>query len=450
MKTKKYLLLFISFLFSLTQCIEAPDWNDETYDSVPPGKILSPIVENINGGAIITYTLPTDNDLLAVKAIYSYTEGGETMEAYSSAFTNSIRLVGFPDTKQRKILLIAMDKSNNESSPVEVTIQPSTPPIQLIRNSLIVHETFSGIFVKWENDTKADIGISLFVEDSLGFMNLDYTYFTSESGNYSFRGYQNKERKFRILLKDRWNNTAIPLDTLLTPLYEEDVVARLSNGRTSWIRYGYVDQTTLWRGDYPGQFGASEFSRMFDGATGSSNYFHPGLTTTYDLQKFTNNPEHKGILKRPMYLTIDMTRESKLSRYKVYFRSGNINANDPYYLVIWASNETPKGPNDFGDDKTASLAYWTAWEEVNGKDSWKNDWKQIGECLVIPPSGATEQFQWTSEDLAWAQAGIEFDFDPTYSNTPFRYLRIECFDNIKKTELIHFVEWEIYGSAVNK
>lgn len=437
-------------MFFLTQCSEAPNWNDETHDTVSPGQISNPIVENINGGAIITYTLPLDNDLLGVKAIYTYLEGGETLEAYSSAFVNSIKLVGFPNTQQRKITLIAIDKSNNESNPIDVTIQPLIPPIQIIRNSLIVNETFSGVFVKWENDTKADIGVSLYVEDSLGFMNLDYTYFTNESGNYSFRGYDNKERKFKILLRDRWNNTATPLDTLLTPLYEEDVVARSPDGKTSWIRYGYVDKTTTWRGDYVGQFGAAEFSRMFDLSNSSNNYFHPGLTDTYDLRRFTDNPLHIGILKRPMHLTIDMTRETKLSRYKVYFRSGTINPNDPYYLTIWATNKTPKGPADFGNDKMASLSYWTNWVEVGGTDAWKNDWIQIGECLVIPPSGATEQFQWTSQDIAWAQSGIEFDFDPNYSNTPFRYLRIICYDNIKKTELVHFAEWEFYGSVVNK
>lgn len=445
-----YYLISVILLLVLVRCAEVPNWNDETKDSVPPGTVSNMKVENTNGGAIITYTLPTDADLMGVKAIYSFTEGGETRISYSSAFTNVIELEGFPDIKDRKVQLVAFDKSYNESSPVEVSIKPLTPPVELIRNSLHISETFNGVLVKWDNPTNADIGVSLYAEDDQKFMELDYTYYSRESGYYAFRGYENEERNFRVEVKDRWDNIAPPIDVTLTPLFEEDIVARNAGGALLWQRYGYADKTAVWRGDYVSVYKSNDFTKMFDGK--NSTYFHPGqMADSYELSIFTENEEHKGIEPRPVGLTIDMTREAKLSRYKIYFRSGSFNANDPYYLVIWASNQPPKGPKDFDDDRMASLAYWTSWEQVGGTDAWKNDWTKVSECYVIPPSGATEQYLWTAEDLTFAQNnGMEYDFDAEHSDTPFRYLRIECFDNQKRTALVHFTEWEIYGVVVDK
>lgn len=441
-----YFTAIVAVLLLNMQCDEAPNWDNEITDAVPPGPVSNVNVENINGGAIITYSLPSDNDLMAVKAIYTFREGGEIMESYSSAATDSIKLVGFPDTQERTIQLVAIDKSKNESEPVTTTIKPLTIPVEIIRNSLIVNETFSGVFVKWDNPARADIGVSLYVKDSLGYYNLDYTYFTRESGQYSFRGYENEEREFRVVVRDRWNNTTTPIDVKLTPLFEEDVVGRDPGGTTTWIWYGNADKTTLWRGDFVQHRTSNVFERMFDGS--NSTHFTPG-NNDYSLDKFTGNPEHKDVEKRPMHLTIDMLREAKLSRLKIFYRSGSINGNDPYHVTVWATNDTPKGPEDFSD-QMESLAYWTDWEEVNGTAAWRNDWTMLADIYVIPPSGATEQHQWTNEDLAWAQSGIDIDCPDEHTNTPFRYLRIEAWDNLKRTNLIHFTEWEFYGQIVNE
>lgn len=88
----------------------------------------------------------------------------------------------------------------------------------------------------------------------------------------------------------------------------------------------------------------------------------------------------------------------------------------------------------------------TDWEEIEGTAAWRNDWTMLADVYIVPPSGAIEQHEWTAEDLAWAQSGIDLEFATEHSNTPFRYLRIEAYDNLARTELMHFVEWEIYGN----
>ncbi len=448
-----YSIAWICTLFVFIQCSDAPQWFNEIQDNEAPGPVKDVVVENIPGGAVISFKTPSDKDLLGVKAVYSYTAGGDLLEAFSSAFSDTIRLNGFPDTNERTVQLIAIDLNKNESQPLSATIKPMTPPVEIIRNSLVAHETFGGVFVSWENSSQADIGVSLYVEDTLGYMNLDYTYFTRESkGNYSFRGYANKQRKFRVQIRDRWNNSSSPLDTLLTPLFEENIVARNAGGALLWQRYGYADKTAVYRGDFPGQFSNCEFSRMFDGSIHvNTGYFHPGLIATFNLGVFTGQTGQSTIEPKPLGITIDMVREVKLSRFKIRFRDGaNLNQNDPLHLAVWATNEKPKGPEDFGFDRMASLAYWTPWDAVAGTDAWKNDWQHVAEVQIVPPSGATEPYQWTAEDFAWAKAGIDFEFDPTLSNTPFRYLRIVCYENLKHTVLVQFADWEVYGSFVTE
>ena len=453
MKIKNCFFVIISFLL-LIQCKEVQNWNEET-DTIPPGSISNPNVVNINGGAIITYTLPTDKDLLGVKAIYSLTEESEMKEAFASAFSDTLILEGFSDTKSRKVQLVSVDKSKNESQPVEVTIQPLTPPVEIIKNSIAVNETFGGIFVTWENPDRKSIGISLYSEDSTGFMNLDYTYFTTERiGRYSFRGYESLPTKFRIQVRDKWNNLSSPLDTTLVPIFEQNIVLRGSSGNVLWQRYGYADRTVLWRGDYGGQFGSNSFERIFDGITSSSGYFNTGLADTYNPSLYTLNPADDAWQSsyRVMYVTIDMIKEVQLSRLKIYGRTTALNPNDMIEFRIFGSNEQPKQPEDFDNDRMKSLRYWTSWTQIGATDEWKNDWVNLGYFYAIPPSGALENSQWTDEDRIWWQSGVDFDFDPQHTNKVFRYLRIESLRNIigGVNNARHIVEMEFYGNFVNK
>ena len=74
------LLLVTSFIVG---CSDMKDWSDPT-DNIPPGPISNPVVENYSGGAMITYQLPMDDDLLGVKATYKYSEDDEKeREAFS-------------------------------------------------------------------------------------------------------------------------------------------------------------------------------------------------------------------------------------------------------------------------------------------------------------------------------------------------------------------------------
>src|SRR3546814_1114961 len=55
-------------------------------------------------------------------------------------YTTLFRSEGFGDTKAREVTLYAVDRGENRSEPVTVTINPLTPPMQMVRNTVDIKE----------------------------------------------------------------------------------------------------------------------------------------------------------------------------------------------------------------------------------------------------------------------------------------------------------------------
>ncbi len=449
-KTVINIMVLVVFSLLLYQCEEAPDWSGKT-DSIAPGTVTNAQVINTAGGAIITYNLPGDNDLLGVKALYSFTADGDKLEAYSSAYTDTIKLEGFPNTETRTVQLIAIDKSENESEPVIVEIHPLTPPVDMILQSVKATKAFGGVYITWENETEADVGIMLYAKDSTGNYTLDYTYYTNEEeGDYSFRGFDAEATDFRVQVRDRWDNFSEKLDTTITPLFEIPLKGLDDDGVSIWSRFGYDDGSIYWRGDAPNQNDARRaFTNLWDqDYTGEVGYWHSKKPGNH-LSDFTDEVEDAEVY--PIYFTIDLGKSCLLSRHKLWHRAFLcMQEKNPKYYEIWATNEIPKGEDDF-DTKLESLAYWTEWEEVGGTDEWKNDWVHIATCDGIPPSGATTVAEVTDEDIAYViENGLEYDIFPQYTATPFRYVRFVCDANWTGGSILHIGEIEFWGSYADE
>jgi hypothetical protein len=222
---KKYIFLIMAMpmLMLMWQCSEVENWQSPS-DNVAPDPIIVTKVENLHGGAIIKFLLPGDKDLMGVKAVYKYNESsGETKESYTSAFTNSIELVGFNDTEVHTVTLYAVDKSGNLSTPVYKYIEPLTSPVELIRQSLKINVAYGSIVVNWENRFNSSFDINLYRMIENGKRILTDRHHPTESlnteGTYTFRDLESVEREYRIELIDRWDNS-VYLDTVITPLSE--------------------------------------------------------------------------------------------------------------------------------------------------------------------------------------------------------------------------------------
>jgi hypothetical protein len=431
-------------------CTEVKDWQDPK-DSVPPGTVSNVTVENLNGGARITYSLPDDDDLLGVKAVYSFgAPDKETREAFSSAFRDTIELEGYADTIEHAVSLFTIDKSRNESSPVQVKIQPLIPPVEVIKRSLKANATFGGLYVTWDNPFKAEVAISLYTNDSIGDRALRETYYTQAAeGKYAFRGFESMEQDFHIEIRDRWNNYSTPFDTTAKPLFEEQIMGRSNQAGNIWQRYGWADQTCLYRGDvyYQRSGAANAFEVIFDGIEfNANNWWHTDYPNR--LIQFIPDWPDREYFVLPVYFTIDMGRMASYSRFRFWMRNRSPLFSAPIFDIfeVWGTNH-PKPVGEIGDgSREANLKYWTEWPETGGTDEWKNDWVQLSNCILTLPSGETDPNKLTGEDQEFIRAGFEFEIDPQYSDTPLRYIRFVLRRNTDLGAQIQLSELKFWGA----
>ncbi len=106
-----------------------------------PAQVSNVQVENRNGTARITYSLPDNADVLYVKAVYEL-RPGKVREVKSSFYNNFLIVDGFGDTLKHNIKLYTVSRSEVASAPLDVEVQPKTPPVLLIRRSFKVREDF--------------------------------------------------------------------------------------------------------------------------------------------------------------------------------------------------------------------------------------------------------------------------------------------------------------------
>ncbi|MGQ7869209.1 DUF4959 domain-containing protein [Sunxiuqinia sp. sy24] len=365
-------------LMSIISCEEAPI-GQMPVDKIPPGMVSNPMVENINGGAKITYELPLDQDLLSVKAIY--TLNGGIKENSSSVYKNHVVVAGFGDTEERVIKLICVDRSGNESEPVSVSIKPLTPPIELVGETFEIQEDFGGIRVNWENEFNLDIAVTVLIRDTFGIWVPDPygTFYSNLSHNSeSVRGYSSDEREFAVYARDRWGNYSDTIAGVFTPWYEEEISKE--NFRALYLvddkpvdKYGWV-MPRLWDG-------------VISGNNGIHGYYEYGL---------------------PIPFTFDLGGITKLSRFTLYPRNG----------TEWAWTE----------GAALNFEIWGAEEFVDdGNYGEGSGWTKLTTVQFEKPSGLPYG-EVSNEDLeVWSSTGLQADFP--LDAPPSRYLRIVVLDS---------------------
>ena len=105
-------LLFLTILiFAVSSCSKQDDG-----DTTPPSVLTVDGVTPTNGGGIISYTLPNDDDILYVRAEYTNSNGVDVSRA-SSSYNNSIEIDGLNQTTALTITLYVVDENYNQSAP---------------------------------------------------------------------------------------------------------------------------------------------------------------------------------------------------------------------------------------------------------------------------------------------------------------------------------------------
>lgn len=383
---KKYiLLLLVAGLFN--SCYKEDERGQYPTDKVPPGEIESPQVKNVPGGAIISYVIPDDEDLLYVKAIYTL-DNGTVMEQKASAYASSLKIEGIGKSRDVSVTLIAGDRSKNESKPVVLTAHPLDSPIYAILNSIKAYDDFGGIRLTWENPNKADVVLAVTTNNDAGESVIAQNFYTnSEAGNGNLRGYPSEPREFGFYIRDRWGNMTDTIKNNFLPLFEEEVKGKFSRWNPTGIPYLV--------------YGSYNIENLWDNNI-ATFYLQTGIT-------------------KPHSFTLDMGWNVKFSRIKIWQRQGATlvyATQAARNFQIWGS-ATPFVSDDFAG------------------------WTKIGDFESYKPSGSPLGTV-TTDDLNYAIAGQDFNVDP--SAPPVRYLRFVIQETWSKDAAVAFGEMKFFGS----
>lgn len=360
-------------------------------DNISPGIVTDVQVTNIPGGAILKYKLPDDEDLLYVKAEYSLKEK-EQRETRASLYSDTLKMEGFGTEDEREIILRAVDRSQNQSEPVAVTVKPLEAPVVTIGKTLEIISDFGGVHVYWKNPGRAEISVVIEKEDNNNeYVPIETFYSTVAEGDAAARGLDTISGNFRVYVQDRWENRSNTLDATLTPLFEQ---------KFDILKF----QAMYINGDEPSAWGWV-LPNFFDGDVAT------GLHTA------------QGTGRWPQWVTFDMGVKGIISRIKTWqrldgweYRHGN-----PKHFEIWGAND------------------------ANNLHDW-NVWTKLIDCVSIKPSGLPIG-QTSDEDTQHATAGEEFICPP--SMPAVRYLRLKVLESWSGGDFFHIMEIEVYGQEEN-
>lgn len=374
MKTYIGMIASVLWLFQATGCSDEANTPMEK-DTSAPAPVYNPVVENLPGAARITYSLPSDKDLLYVLASY-VDKNGTTRDFRASYYTNSVTVEGFGDTDEYPVALYAVDRSENRSEAVRVTVTPDTPPVLRTAGSLDVKADFGGISFTFKNETKADLAIMVCTPDETGEMVTAETFYTArDSAKFAVRGYESELRTFGIVVRDRWGNLSDTVYREVIPVYEVEL---------DKSKFRAVKLPT----DSPADFWSGALEYIWDGVNNGDRAAHTGNTAS-------------GV---PKHITFDMGVEAKLSRFNLQTTADDkhlFNDVSPRLYEVWGCLEP---------DPSGSFDGWTKLVTIEN----------------VKPSGLPAGIL-TEDDREAGRHGDDADIP---SDMPkVRYIRIRCLNN---------------------
>ena len=399
---KKQNLLFTTALFLLVMLFACDEDSRGPLvtDSTIPNTVSEVTVENLAGGAKISYIAPTDKDALYIEATFE--RNGEQVSTRSSLYKGHILIEGLNVTSSQEVTLVVVDRSENRSTPVTTTITPLKSPLQYVYESFQILPAFGGVRVQYDNafDIRFELLFYTFENGQKKYFQSDFIV-NGQQENSIFRTFPNVQAKFGVEAVDRWNN--------ITPIFEGEVTPLLEVKLDRHLMEGIELDT-----DAPSAFGWV-LPNLFDG--------------TQDGSGFHTAQDNLGVIVPPYQekfhmITIDLGQLATISRMKIFPRIGccatPFGHGDPRYFEIWGIDEIPA---DGGADLT----------------SW---YRLVKDGEIIKPSDAPLGTH-SAEDLAYAREGWETEAD--VSAPPVRYIRFVNFENWSGTKFMHFMEFEAFG-----
>lgn len=397
-----YFAVLLGSMICLAGCGQEEKIGLDPTDGIAPAQPTDISVENISGGAIISYTPPKDDDLLCVMA--SYTINDVTMTAKASPYVNHLKVEGFGKEGTYEIKLKSVDKSKNESEPILVTVNPTTPPVVNIFNTLKVVDSFGGMRLTWENETETNIIVEVLQKDGDTWTSKENFYSNAKEGKASIRGLAPELITFGYRIRDRWDNFSEIKEQESLPLLETQIDKSLFREITALpgdasphpslpVRY-------IWDGN--------TVANCFHGSTGDI-----GKTITFDLGQI-----------------------AKISRFKMWQRTESAdwiyNHNNLKRYTIYGCNEITEDMLNSGKD-------------VNGEIlPTFEGWNKIMDVECYKPSGDSGKV--TNEDKEYILNGDEHEVP--IEAPSFRYIRIHMLESWSGGAVPQIGEMTFWGQVV--
>ena len=289
-------VLFLLFIFAAI--ISCSDHED--IDTSPPGMLSNVSVIPTNGGGIISYTLPSDDDILYVKAVYTNSQGEEVFRV-SSKHNTSVEITGLSQLTPVKVKLFVVDVNENISETVAIDFTPLESFIFLVQESIQITPDLGGVKITWENIASKTVFVYVHISEGA---DEDIRILSSNNAQESIfiRGLAPSEISISTKIEDFDGNiTELEEKGRYIPLFEEKI------DKSTWTLVS----------------GQSINGNAYEGRT--VNFWDDVVDTvetdadnSYFIATRDNNG---GSLNFPLDIVIDLNKNVKIQRFIVWQRA---------------------------------------------------------------------------------------------------------------------------------
>ena len=394
MKTQIKKIIFSIFLVTLTfSCSK-----NEDVDSTPPGILSNISVVPTNGGGIISYSLPSDNDISYVRAEYTNSQGEEVFRV-SSRYNTSVEINGLNQTTPIKVRLYVVDENENISDEVEVEFTPLESFIYLVQQSIEISPDLGGVKITWENIATKTVFVYVHIlngtDETIRILSSD-----NAEESLFIRGLDAVEMTFSTKVEDFDGNiTDLQVVGNYTPLFEEKIE------KNTWT---LIASQSINGNAYEGRT-VNFWDDIVDTVETDSD-------NSYFIATRENNG---GSLNFPLDIVIDLNKNVKIKRFKLWQRAYWYQGGGVTYHY---QEENLKSFNLYASNDAQSWDLLGEFDIGDPRDSAGN----------IPASAFQEAID-----------GHDFTLDNT--SEQFRYLKISITSNYGSTIITVGSEITLYG-----
>jgi hypothetical protein len=397
-----YLLLAPVLLLMFLSSCKKNESNIEVVsnDKTKPGAVTNVVVQNLNGSARITYSLPDSKNLLYVLAKYAINDN-TVRETKASYYTDTITVDGFARAKEYEVTLYAVSRANVMSDPVTIKVNPLTPNYQLINSALAITPDFGGANFFGLNPNKAPIALHVlsFNTKTNKYDEQDPNYISTDTVNFSVRGFSAVSTKFAVYTTDRFGNHSDTLFKTLVPLYETLL------DKSKFFVYHLASDSPIGYG--------WELKYLFDGSTNEPGWHTLGAPTNQ--------------------CTFGLGVTAKLSRFVLWERLNSIYSyQNIQNFTLWGT--TVDNPQDSVLPKNSAPG------TISG------DWVNLGNFAFPPPPSGLPNNQANASDLAFVAAGVSFAIP--FAAPATKFIRLDVSRTFGGLNYVNAIEVSLYGNPL--